>query len=134
MTLFFYIFVGKASAGELDIDTTISGYVAKMAISLVVLVLFGLLALKILPGKLRMGAQGRMKTMGVLPLGRDVLYLVQVGPDVVSIFVTRAGRSEVVGKWSGDEWSEYERAREVVDGKMQDAMNSKEIKEMRSPK
>lgn len=106
LTLFFYMLCTDAlQAAESAMDTTISNYVAKMALSLLVLLLLGFLAIRFLPGKLRSSAQGKMKLLGAISLGRDALYAVQIGPDVIALLVSRSG-STVVGKWSSDEWDD----------------------------
>lgn len=106
LTLFFYI-VSSAPllAADESFDTSISSYVAKMALSILLLMLLGFLAVRFLPGRIKGGAQGRLKLLGALSLGRDAVYLVQVGPDVVAMLVSRTGPL-VLGRWSLDEWAE----------------------------
>jgi hypothetical protein len=88
-------------------DATLSGYVAKMALSLLLLLLLGFLAIKYLPGRFRVGAQGRLKLVGSLVLGRDAVYIVQTGPEIVALFVSRTN-STVMGRWTLDEWRDFE--------------------------
>lgn len=108
MTLFFLTIATTPVYAEPDgFDTTLASYFSKMLISLLLLVVFGFFAVKHLPGKFKAGAQGRLKLMGSLVLGRDVVYLVQTGPEVVAIFVSKAS-STVVGRWNLEEWDDFE--------------------------
>lgn len=110
LALFFLTLVTTSAYAEPDgFDTTLASYFSKMLISLLVLVVFGFFAVKHLPGKLKIGAQGRLKLVGSLALGRDVVYLVQVGPEVVAVFVSKAS-STVIGRWSLEEWDDFEAA------------------------
>lgn len=88
---------------------TLSGYVTRMVLSLVILGGVGYAAARLLPGRFRMGAQGALKLKGALNLGRDVVYLVQIGPDVVAICAGKTGVT-VLGRWSAMEWDDYEEA------------------------
>lgn len=84
-------------------DTTLSAYVAKMVLFLLLLGALGYLLVKFVPGKFRPGVQGKFAMIGAMQLGRDVLYVVRIGPDVVALLVGRTG-SSVVGRWSASEW------------------------------
>ena len=92
-----------------DFDTTLTGYITRMFLALFILGAVGYAAIKFLPGKFRVGAQGRLKLVGALNLGRDVVYLVRVGPDVIALFAGKTG-STVLGRWSAEEWDDYEAA------------------------
>lgn len=92
-----------------DFDANLAGYVARMFLALFILGAVGFAAVKVLPGKFRAAARGRLKLVGALNLGRDVIYLVRVGPDVIALFAGRAG-STVLARWSAEEWDDYEAA------------------------
>jgi hypothetical protein len=74
-----------------------------------ILAVAGYAAVRFVPGRFRMGAQGRLRTLGALNLGRDMVYIVQTGPEVVALLVGRAG-SVVIGRWSAEEWEDYSAA------------------------
>lgn len=101
LTLFFL--AAPAAAEDGSFDSTMSTYIAKMAISLVILAVAGVLILKFLPGRLRSSADGRLKHIGTLPLGRDAVHVVQTGPEVIAVLVSRSGAT-VMGRWPLDEW------------------------------
>ena len=109
LTLFFYVLTVKPMfAADVDaFDATLSTYIAKMALSLLLLLFLGFLAIKYLPGRLRVGAQGKVKLVGTLSLGRDAVYVVQTGPEVIALFVSRTN-STVMGRWSLEEWRDFE--------------------------
>lgn len=44
-----------------------------------------------------------LKVLASLPLGRDVLFLVRCGPDVLAIATGSAG-ARVIGRWKYEEW------------------------------
>lgn len=92
-----------------NFDATLTGYITRMFLALFILGAAGYAAVKFLPGKFRVAAQGRLKLMGALNLGRDVVYLVRVGPDVIALFAGKTG-STVLGRWSAEEWDDYEAA------------------------
>ncbi len=96
-------------ANTRDFDVSLAGYVTRMFLALALLGAAGYAAVKYLPGKFRVGAQGRLKLLGVLNLGRDVVYLLQIGPDVIALFTGKNG-STVLGRWSAEEWDDYEAA------------------------
>jgi hypothetical protein len=53
----------------------------------------------------RFPAAGRCRLLGTLPLGRDSLYLILCGPEVIAI-VSGKGGVVVVGRWDKNQWEE----------------------------
>ena len=108
LTLFFCTLAAPPLFAEVGgFDTTLSNYIAKMVLSLLLLLLLGFLAIKFLPGRFRVGAQGKLKLVGTLALGRDAVYIVQTGPEIVALFVSRTS-STVMGRWTLEEWRDFE--------------------------
>ncbi|MDR1885542.1 MAG: hypothetical protein LBQ56_04650 [Synergistaceae bacterium] len=106
LTLFFYSMrPTSAMAAVEELDASMSGYAARMAIALVILGIAGYLAAKWAPGRFRASAGGKLKLLGTLNLGRDMVYIIRTGPDVVAILAGRTGGT-VIGRWSGEEWDE----------------------------
>ena len=97
--------VCSADTGGSSVD--LAGYMTRMVLALLFLAGAGYAAVKYLPGRFKFGSQGKLRMIGALPLGRDVVYLIQTGPDVVALFVGKSG-STVIGRWSSDEWDDYE--------------------------
>ena len=104
-----------ALADARDFDATLTGYAVKMFLALFFLGAAGFAAVRFLPGKYRAGGKGRLKLLGALNLGRDVVYLVRIGPDVIALVSGKTG-SSVVGRWSAEEWDDYEAALPDLDG------------------
>jgi hypothetical protein len=103
---------GVASAADAsgDFDAAFSGFAARIAIALL---LFGVLAyfmFKFLPGRLGPMSRGHIRIMGAVNLGRDMIYIARLGPEVVAFLCGRTG-SVVLGRWSAEEWDDYEAAR-----------------------
>ena len=115
MTLFFFTLApALASAAETDYDVTLSGYVSRMVLALLLFAAAGFLAVKYLPSRLRLGASGKMRLVGAMNVGRDMIYIVQTGPQVVALFVGKTS-SSVIGRWTAEEWADYETSLEAHD-------------------
>ena len=78
----------------------------RIGLSLALLALAGCGA--VLYARRRMPARsgGGLKVLASLPLGRDVLFLVRCGPDVLAITTGSAG-ARVIGRWKYEEWSRW---------------------------
>lgn len=108
LTLFFCVLQSsRAMSAQEEMDATMSGYITRMALALAILALAGYLAVKFVPGRFRQGGHGKARLITALNLGRDMVYIIQVGPDVIAIF---SGKSGVVlmGRWSLNEWDSLE--------------------------
>ena len=103
-----------ALAAEVDYDVTLSGYVTRMVLALLLFGAAGYFAVKYLPSRFRLGAAGKLRLLGALNVGRDMIYVVQTGPRVVALFVGKA-TSSVIGSWSAEEWEAYEASREPME-------------------
>ncbi|MCL2683774.1 MAG: hypothetical protein FWE55_00875 [Synergistaceae bacterium] len=109
LTLFFLASPAGAETATPELDTTIAGYVTRMILALVILGLLGYAAVRFLPGRLTAGARGHIKVVGMLNVGRDMIYIVRTGPEVVAFVSGRTGAT-VLGRWSLEEWDDYEAA------------------------
>jgi hypothetical protein len=106
LTLFFCSLLPReALSATEEFDATLSGYILRMVIALVILAVAGYLAVRFIPGRLGASSKGRLKLLGALNLGRDMVYIIQTGPDVVAVFAGRSGAA-VIGRWSQDEWED----------------------------
>ncbi|MDR3165074.1 MAG: hypothetical protein LBU13_05815 [Synergistaceae bacterium] len=100
-----------AGAAEIEeLNAAFLGYAAKMIVALLLLGAFAYLALKFLPRRLGSASRSHIKIIGAVNLGRDTLYISRLGPEVVAFLSGRAG-SVVLGRWSAEEWDDYEAAR-----------------------
>ncbi|MDR1514105.1 MAG: flagellar biosynthetic protein FliO [Synergistaceae bacterium] len=90
-----------------SLDSSLTGYIGRMLLALALFGAVGYGAAKFLPRFFKSGGAGRMRVIGALSLGRDAVYILQVGPDVVALFVGKGG-SVLLGKWSLDEWEDYD--------------------------
>ena len=84
-------------------------YVSTMLLALLVLGLLWYAAARFLPGRLGARARGHIKVLGMLNVGREMVYIVRTGPEV-SAFVSGKMGSTVLGRWSLEEWDDYEAA------------------------
>jgi hypothetical protein len=96
------------------IDTMLAEFTTKMILAVAVLGLLGYAAVKFLPGRWGTGGHGHIKVMGMLNVGRDMIYIVKTGPDVVAFVSGRTGPA-VLGRWSLEEWDDYEAAASARD-------------------
>jgi hypothetical protein len=112
-TLFF---LKRAAAASMDVPDTadfnaaFSGYAAKMVLALLLLGALAYFALKFLPGRLGSMSRGHIKVICAVSLGRDMMYIARLGPQVVAFLCGRTG-STILAKWSAEEWDDYEAAR-----------------------
>ncbi|MDR1137457.1 MAG: hypothetical protein LBK91_03955 [Synergistaceae bacterium] len=88
-------------------DDAFSGYVTRMVLALCIMGALGYFAVKYLPGRLGSAARGHMRVISALSLGRDMMYIVKTGPEVVAFLSGRNG-AVVLGRWSLEEWENYE--------------------------
>jgi hypothetical protein len=109
LTLFFLTFARVAGAAESGFDDAFAGYVTRMLLALLLMGGVGYLAVKYLPGRLGSAARGHIRVISALNLGRDMMYIVKAGPDVVAFLAGRNGYA-VLGRWSLEEWEDYEAA------------------------
>jgi len=106
LTLFFLAVPASAAS---EFDAAFSGYVTRMILAVAILGLLGYAAVRFLPGRWGAGTRGHIKVLGMLSIGRDVIYIVRTGPEVVSFVSGRTG-STILGRWSLEEWDDYEAA------------------------
>jgi hypothetical protein len=102
---FFAPFAGAAYAAVEDVDASLAGYVARMVLALAILCVAGYLAVRFAPGRFRTRSAGRLKLIGALNVGRDMVYVIQAGPDVIAVLSGKNGAT-VLGRWSGEEWDD----------------------------
>ena len=93
---------------------SLSGYAARVVVYLALLGVVGYVAVKFLPGRFSAGGRGHIRILGMLNVGREVIYIVKTGPEVVAYASGRAGIA-VLGRWNLEEWDDYEAAAGVRD-------------------
>ena len=113
MTLFFLTYTEAARAAPAGFDDAFSGYVTRMLLALLIMGAVGYLAVKYLPGRLGSVSRGHIRVISALSLGRDMMYIVKTGPDVIAFWAGRNG-SAVLGRWSLEEWENYEASSKAV--------------------
>jgi hypothetical protein len=106
LTLFFSTpIAGVAFASVEDVDVSLAGYVTRMVLALALLCACGYLAVRYVPGRFKANSGGRLKLIGALNLGRDMVYIIRAGPDVIAVLSCKNGVM-VIGRWSGEEWED----------------------------
>ena len=89
------------------ISPSMTEYLLRVGIAVVILAAAGYGAVvfhrRAVPLKLR----GSVSIMASLPLGKDVLFIVRLGPDVVALASGGAG-TRVIGRWRYEDWKQYE--------------------------
>jgi hypothetical protein len=108
--LFFLEGAASAANAPGDFNAAFSGFAARMAVALLLLGLLAYFMFKFLPGRLGLTPRGHIRVISAVNLGRDTMYVVRLGPEVVAFLCGRAG-SVVLGRWSAEEWEDYEAAR-----------------------
>ena len=107
--LFFLEGMAEASDAT-DFNAAFSGFAARIIVAFLLLGVLAYFVLKFLPGRLGVMARGHIKIIGAVNLGRDMMYIARLGPEVVAFLCGRAG-SVILGRWSAEEWDDYEAAR-----------------------
>jgi len=92
-----------------EFDAAFTGYVLRMALAVIVLGGVGYAAVKLLPGMFSARGRGHVRVLGMQNIGREMIYIVKTGPEVTAFVSGRAG-STVLGRWSLEEWDDYEAA------------------------
>jgi hypothetical protein len=108
-TLFFWAAAaGPSAAAEAAEDLTgaMTEYVTKMILALLLLCAAGYAAVKYLPGRLGGRGARHLKVISAVSLGREMVYIVKTGPEIVALFSGKAG-AVVLGRWSLEEWDDY---------------------------
>jgi hypothetical protein len=97
--------------GGVSYDDTLSGYLTRIIIAFALLGGVGYAAAKFLPKRFGWKGGGKLRIMGAVSLGRDMIYVVKVGPDVVAVLSGKSGAT-VIGQWSLDEWDSLDEGRD----------------------
>ncbi|MDR1965337.1 MAG: hypothetical protein LBQ36_01390 [Synergistaceae bacterium] len=110
MTLFFWVLhAPRAFAAASEFDYAFTGYLTRMLLAMLLLGGLGYAAVKFLPGRLMSASRGHIHVIGARGLGRDMMYIVRTGPQVIAFFAGKSG-AVVLGRWSLEEWEDYEAA------------------------
>jgi hypothetical protein len=110
-TLFFLVGAAHSAAAEtMDFNAAFSGFAKKIIAALLLFGALAYFAFKFLPGRLGSMSRGHIKIIGAVNLGRDMMYIARLGPEVVAFLCGRTG-SVILGRWSAEEWDDYEAAR-----------------------
>jgi flagellar biogenesis protein FliO len=115
LALFFYIRAALpllAASGDAvpqlpGLGDSLSGYVERMLLALTLFAAAAFAAAKFLPKFFKTGSGGRLRMIGAMSLGRDAVYIIQTGPDVMVLFVGKSGAT-LLGRWRLEEWEDYE--------------------------
>lgn len=104
--VFLVLLPAAAEAFPAD-SPSLVGYMIRIGLSLAILALAGygmvLYSRRTAPLK----AKGAANIMASLPLGKDVLFIVRLGPDVVALASGGAG-TRVIGRWRYEDWKQFE--------------------------
>jgi hypothetical protein len=106
LTLYFLALASAALAAS-ELDEAFSGYVTRMILALALLGALGYAAAKFLPGRFGVGSRSHLKIISALSLGREMIYIIKTGPEVVAFLSGRTG-AVILGRWSAEEWDDYE--------------------------
>mgnify|MGYP006887393219 FL=1 len=102
---FFFLFTGGTAYGAASFPN-MTTYLIRVVIALSILGgASWILVHYVRPGK-AFKQDSRLQVLSTLRLGREVLYVVKCGPDVLALLV--GSNSKVVGKWGYEEWLQGE--------------------------
>jgi len=94
---------------ELSDSLSISTYLSKVVLALVLLAISGWLILYISKrrGWIQKGSD-KLYIISSLSLGREIFFVIRCGPEIIAI-VTGSSGSRLMGRWSAEEWNASER-------------------------
>lgn len=94
----------EASPAE---SPSLTGYMIRIGLSLAILALAGYGMILYSRRTAPLKAKGAVSVLASLPLGKDVLFIVRLGPDVVALASGGAG-TRVIGRWRYEDWKQFE--------------------------
>ena len=98
--------------GELSSSISLSAYLGKAVLALIVLAVSGWLFLYAAKRKgwIQKGSD-KLYVISSLSLGRDVFFVLRCGPEVIAVVAGPSG-SRLMGRWSLEDWNVSERDRD----------------------
>jgi hypothetical protein len=101
-----FLLPAAAEASQAD-SPSLTGYMIRVGLSLAILALAGYGAVVYSRRTAPLKAKGAVAVLASLPLGKDVLFIVRTGPDVIALASGGAG-TRVIGRWRYEDWKQYE--------------------------
>ena len=95
-------FPAAAFASSMEAPS-LTSYLVKVGLSLALLAIAGYLVVLFSGRRAPLRTKGVLSVLASLPLGRDVLFVVRCGPDVMAILSGKNGAC-VIGRWRYEEW------------------------------
>ncbi|MDI9371073.1 MAG: hypothetical protein GX181_02690 [Synergistaceae bacterium] len=93
-----------AAASASSADTpSLTSYLLKVGLSLALLAAAGYALVRLSGKRVPLQAKGVLVLLASLSLGRDVIFIVRCGPDVIAILSGKSG-GRAIGRWRYDEW------------------------------
>ena len=83
---------------------SIWNYLLKVALGLSVIGLMAFGALRLSPRFRGIGGGGVVSVLSVTPVGRDLLYVLRVGPSVMAVISCPKGEFAVLDRWDWESW------------------------------
>lgn len=102
----FFLIPAAAEASSAE-SPSLTGYMIRIGLGLAILALAGYGAVVCSRRTAPLKAKGAVNILASLPLGKDVLFVVRLGPDVIVLASGGAG-TRVIGRWRYEDWKQYE--------------------------
>ncbi len=97
------LFVPSAAFASSMEAPSLTSYLLKVGLSLALLAIAGYLVVFFSGRRAPLRTKGALSVVASLPLGRDVLFVVRCGPDVIAVLSGKNG-ARVIGRWRYEEW------------------------------
>jgi hypothetical protein len=105
---FVLCFFVSSPAVAADGDFGLGGYLFRVLLAFSILGVAGWALVKFGPRRFNLlRPDPRARVLSLVPLGRSVLYVLRLGPQVVAVLIGKNG-AQVLGRWSREEWTEDE--------------------------
>ncbi|MCX7828445.1 MAG: hypothetical protein N2315_04455 [Thermanaerothrix sp.] len=88
-------------------EVSLWSYLIKVLGGLLVLGAAGALLVRALPRLWRLNPSGGVAVLSVTPVGRDLVYVLKMGPTVVAVISSPKGGFEVLHRWEAEEFERH---------------------------
>lgn len=104
MTCLFLLCGSACADAGVTVEPSLGEYMLRVGVALVVFALVAYLVVRFSGRNGRAFPGKQLALIERLPLGRETVYAVRCGPDIV-VFVSGAGGARLLGKWPEERWN-----------------------------
>jgi hypothetical protein len=99
----FFVFVIQTPSEAATSTSGLTTYFIRVMLALCLLVGISYILIRYIRPSIAVRESHNVKVIAALRLGREMLYIIQCGPDVIAL-LSGGNNSKVVGKWRKEDW------------------------------